>query len=250
MNVILCNDDGINCSGITQMAEVLVKNGHNVLIVAPDGNRSGASHSLTFFKNFSVKEIYNIHGCKAFAISGTPVDCVKFAKLNFPDFNADVVIAGINKGHNLGSDTLYSGTLAIACEASFFGNISFAFSAFNLEQTDFIEIAECALKIVNNLFKVSSPGDIWNINFPNCKVSDFKGIKLTKLGKQVYSDRYIDMGNGQYQLIGERLFHDQNDQDCDVVWVEKGYVSVTPILFNKTDFDKIKEVSEKCIKLL
>ncbi len=249
MNVILCNDDGINCKGLTQMAEVLVENGHNVLVVAPDGNRSGASHSLTFFKNFFVREVFDIKGCKAFAITGTPVDCIKFAKLNFPDFHADVVIAGINKGHNLGSDTLYSGTVGIACEASFFGDVAFAFSAFNLEQNDFSLHAEYALKIVNSLLAVSNSGDIWNINFPECSFDQIKGVKFTKLGKQIYSDRYIDMGNGQYQLVGERLFHDQNDQDCDVVWVEQGYVSVTPILFNKTDFNKIKEVSEKCIEL-
>ena len=249
MNVILCNDDGIYSNGLTQMAEVLVKNGHNVLIVAPDGNRSGASHSLTFFRNITVKEVFDIKGCKAFAISGTPVDCIKFAQLNFPEFKPDVVIAGINKGHNLGSDTLYSGTLGIACEASFFGDISFAFSAFNLDQNDFLTIAEYALKIINDLLKISTCGDIWNINFPDCSASDIKGVKITKLGKQIYSDRYINMGNNEYQLVGERLFHDQNDQDCDVVWVEKGYVSITPILFNKTDYDKMRELKEICIEL-
>ena len=124
MNVILCNDDGISCNGITQMAKVLVEHGHNVLIVAPDGNRSGASHSLTFFKNFTVKEVFDIPNCKAFAISGTPVDCLKFAKLNFSDFKADFVVAGINKGHNLGSDILYSVDypMVVASEVYIFHN--------------------------------------------------------------------------------------------------------------------------------
>lgn len=249
MNIILCNDDGIECNGLVQLALRLKNDGHNLLIVAPDGNQSGASHSLTFFKNIKVAK-KDVCGCDAYEISGTPVDCLKFAKLNFPDFNADLVIAGINKGHNLGSDILYSGTVGIACEAAFFGNIAFSFSAFNLEQDNFEYFVDYSVKIINDLLPLSKSGDIWNVNFPDVEYGQIKGVKFTKLGKQIYSDRYINMGNGEFQLVGERLCHDQNDDDCDVRWVEKGYVSITPILFNKTNYQKIDEVKKLCEKLL
>ncbi len=246
MNVILCNDDGIDCNGLKHFAKRLVDEGYKVLVVAPDGNRSGASHSISFFKNFKVRKVENFcDKCTAFAISGTPVDCVKFAMLNYPEFNADLIIAGINKGHNLGSDVLYSGTVAIASEGAFFGKIGFAFSAFNLEQEDFSLFAERSVNIIKKLLPKSNSGDVWNVNFPDIKTcGEIKGEMITPLGKQIYSNRYIDMGNNEYQLVGERLIHEENNEDCDVKWVEKGYVSITPILYNKTNFDKINEVKD------
>jgi 5'-nucleotidase len=136
MNILICNDDGIESKGLITFAERLSKK-HNVLVVAPSGNRSAFSHSMTIDSSIKVSEVFNIKNCKAYSISGTPVDCVKFAKLYFKDFTPDVVIAGINKGHNLGSDVLYSGTVSIACEASFFGDLAFAFSVNSLGESDF-----------------------------------------------------------------------------------------------------------------
>ena len=240
MNIILCNDDGIDSKGLTLLAKRLKGDGHNVLVVAPDGNRSGASHSLTFFKNFKVTERFDICECKAYAISGTPADCIKFAKINFPEFNADIVISGINDGHNLGTDVLYSGTVSIACEAAYFGNISFAFSALDLTNINFSILLDYVVEIVNKLLPISSVGDIWNVNFPD--INKVKGIKFAKLGKQVYTDRYLNMGNGQFQLVGERIGCEQNDEDCDVYLIEKGYITITPILFDRTNITKIKEI--------
>ena len=136
MNILISNDDGIKSRGIIELAKRL-SDKHNVLVVAPDGNRSASSHSLTITNSIKVKQNFEFKGCTAYQISGSPADCVKVAKLMFKDFNADIVVAGINKGHNIGSDILYSGTVAIACEASFFGNIAFAFSAYSLFDSNF-----------------------------------------------------------------------------------------------------------------
>lgn len=248
MNILLSNDDGIESNGLRSLAKKLAKN-NNVLVVAPDGNRSAASHSLSIFKKIKVKEDFSINGCKAYKISGTPADCVKFAKLQLSDFNVDIVVAGINNAHNIGSDIMYSGTVAIACEASFFSNISFAFSAFdkNIEFIDYY--ADISCKIIEQLMPMSKAGDFWNINFPIAKIEDIKGIKITQLGKQLYSDRYQKVSDDEYMLVGELLEHNENEQDCDVVWIQKGYITITPILFNKTNYKKIEEVKEKCIKL-
>jgi 5'-nucleotidase len=245
MNIFISNDDGIESNGLKELAERLAKK-HNVLVVAPDGNRSALSHSLSIRDTLKLKEYYGIQGCKAYSLSGTPADCVKFSKLHFADFKSSVVVAGINKGHNIGSDILYSGTVGIACEGAFFGDISFAFSVHSLGESDFNYYAKYAEKIFDSLIPLSKPGDIWNINFPPAELGEIKGIKVTPLGKQLYTDKYVLVGNNEYRLTGEIIEHDDNDKDCDIEWSKKGYVTITPILFNKTDYTRILEVKNLC----
>ena len=249
MNVLISNDDGILSNGLKSLVNKFNKD-NNVLVVAPDGNRSASSHSITIAKKIKLKDVSEQMNCKAFSISGTPADCIKFAKLVFPDFDADVVLSGINKGHNLGSDILYSGTVGIACEAAFFGNIAFAFSAFSLEESNFDLYSEYAYKIVNTLLPLSKAGDIWNINFPDDTKTGIQGIKITPLGKQLYTDCYVKDRCGDYMLVGELIDHDQNVSDCDIEWIKRGYITITPILFDKSNYKKISEVSEICEKLL
>jgi len=247
MNIILSNDDGIKSKGLTKLSERLALN-NTILVVAPDGNRSTSEHSLTINKPLKLSKVNFIKNCKAYSLSGTPVDCLKFAKLHFVDFDADVVVSGINNGHNIGSDVLYSGTVSIACEAAFFGYVAFAFSAFSVNQENFDLCVDYAEKIINYLISMSKPGDIWNVNFP-ASLSEVKGIKFTKLGKQLYSDRYVKTSDDEYQLVGELIKHQENDEDCDVEWLNKGYITITPILFNKTNYEKLEEAKIKCIKL-
>ena len=208
----MCNDDGIFSHGIEKLAKCL-SNNNEVLVIAPNENRSACSHSLSINKPIKINKIDDYYNCKAYSISGTPCDCVKIAKLMFPDFKADIVVSGINKEHNIGSDILYSGTVAIACEAAFFGNVSFAFSAFNRDEEDFAFYSNLAVKIINLLLPYSTPGDIWNVNFPNVDISNIKGIKITQLGKQIYSDRYVKVSENEYKLVGELIDHNQNDSD-------------------------------------
>lgn len=246
MNILISNDDGIKSNGLIELAKRLKKK-HKVLVVAPDGNRSASSHSLTITNSIKIKQNFDLEGCTAYNISGTPADCVKIAKLMLKDFNIDVVIAGINKGHNIGSDILYSGTVAIALEAAFFGHIAFAFSAYSLLESNFKLYSEYAEKIIDYLLPISRVGDVWNINFP--ATEDIKGIKITPLGKQYYTDEYVKVSDNDYVLQGEIMVHNQNEIDCDVEWIKKGYITITPILFNKTDYNKVKELKDVCIQL-
>ncbi len=248
MNVLISNDDGIFSEGLIALANSLCSD-NNVLVLAPDGNRSASSHSLTINKALKLKKheefLFN-----AYSLSGTPADCVKFAKLHFKEFKPDVVIAGINKGHNLGSDILYSGTVSIACEASFFGHVAFAFSTYNLTETEFTIHAKIAKKIIENLLPYSENGDIWNVNFPLfSQAEELKGVKITSLGKQLYTDRYEKLSDDEYKLVGEIKNHSENCEDCDIEWIKKGYITISPILFNKTDYNKIKLIGDLCIKL-
>ena len=247
MNILICNDDGIESVGITALAKQLSKK-NNVLVVAPESNRSACSHSLTIFKPIKIKE-GNSREYTSYSISGTPADCVKVAKLKFPEFRADVVLAGINDKHNLGSDILYSGTVAIALESSFFDNVSFAFSAFTLDEKNLDIYCDYAEKIIDKFLPLSENGTAWNVNFPEISAENIKGIKVTPLGKQIYTDRYIQTEDGQIMLVGELVNHNQNPTDCDIEWIKQGYITITPILFNKTDYKKLEKINKLCIEL-
>ena len=243
MNILITNDDGVCSNGLIELAKVLSKN-NEVLVIAPNDNRSACSHAMTVGKEITLEKVDVGAGLNVYTTSGTPADCVKISKLLFKDFKSDVVVAGINKGHNLGSDILYSGTLSAACEGSFFGNVSFAFSSFELVDGDFNLLASYSEKIINLLYPISNKGDVWNINFPSFSTSEIKGIKITKFGKQLYSDRYEKIGINTYKLVGELINHNENDSDCDVEWIKKGYVTITPVLYDKTDYKRLEKLKE------
>ncbi|MBR2498270.1 MAG: 5'/3'-nucleotidase SurE [Clostridia bacterium] len=246
MKILISNDDGINSKGLIAIADKLSKN-NEVLVVAPDGNRSAISHSLTIGRPIKINKVHISDNFTSYAISGTPADCVKMANILMPDFKADIVVAGINKGHNIGSDILYSGTVAIACEASFFNNISFAFSAYSLGESDFSLYADYVEKIISKLLPISSVGCVWNINFPDVD-KKILGVKFAPLGKHLYSDRYVKTLNGEYLLEGEIINNDENSKDCDVELIKMGYITVTPLLFNKTDYNKLSELNSDIFK--
>ena len=151
MRILVANDDGIESEGIKTLAKVLSKR-HKVTIVAPDGNRSAFSHSLTISKNLIFKEVKVSDDFDAYTVSGTPADCVKFALHYFTDEKFDMVCSGINMGNNLGSDIMYSGTVAAAVEANFLGLKSIAFSNTGRKDFDFSANAAVIEKITNVVF--------------------------------------------------------------------------------------------------
>ena len=251
MNILICNDDGINSKGIIRIAEKLAET-DKVLVVAPKNNMSACSHSLTIGKPIELcnEDFLNSENLRAYSISGTPADCVKIAHHVLSDFKPDICVSGINKGHNLGSDTLYSGTLSVAIEAAYFGCVSFAFSSFSHDESDFEGFSTLAKKMIDVLLPFSIKGDVWNINFPTGRAEDVKGFKITRLGIHKYMDYYEKTEAGQYVLKGYPLFDKDENIDCDIYWVNSGYVSITPILFNRTDYEKIGRIKSECEKLL
>lgn len=244
MKILICNDDGIESNGLKVLAEKLSEK-NEILVIAPNGNRSACSHTLTVRESIKISEYNNIKGCRSYSISGSPADCVKIARHVFSDFVPDVVLSGINKGHNLGSDILYSGTVAIAYEAAFFGFPSFAFSAFSHGESDFTLLSEYSADILYRLFPYTKKGQIWNINFPDTGVK-IKGIKFTPLGKKVYVDEYLSDGNGGYKIHGV-VDNSAEFCDCDVQWNRVGYITITPLKYDKSDYETIKRIGEKCI---
>lgn len=247
MKILICNDDGIESGGLKILAEKLAVR-HEVLVVAPDGNRSCCSHTLSLNVPIKIKERNDFKGCRAYEISGFPVDCVKVGFHYVKDFEPDVVVSGINKAHNLGTDVMYSGTVAIAVEASYFGKTSFAFSAYSHCEIDFSVFADIAVKIVEKFAFSVEPGTVFNVNFPpeDKKIS---GIRFCPLGRYVYDDKYVEEKEG-YVLKSSAAKIDSLDRDSDVFLIESGYVTITPLLTFTTDKEKIREISNLCEELL
>ncbi len=243
MNILVCNDDGIYSEGLIALAKCLSRE-NNIIVIAPSGNMSGISHSLNFNQDIEVHEVFLDKAFKSYSVSGTPADCVKFAYYELKDFKIDLVCAGINKGSNLGTDVIYSGTVSAGLEANSLGLPAVAVSSVPFEGGDFDMCGIICLKIIDKFKEFFSSSYTLNVNVPGIKMNEIKGVKVAKLGVQVYSDQYIPTGENSYRLIGEPLEHGFNDSDCDVEWVKAGYVSVTPIVFDKTDYRAIEKIGK------
>ena len=176
MRILVTNDDGIYAGGLIRLAEAALKFGE-VWVVAPDSERSAASHSVTLrhpldvypINDFPVKEV------KAFSCSGMPVDCVRVGGLNVMPGKPDIVLSGINKGYNLAADIQYSATAGAAFEAAFQGYHAIAVSeGFDKPH----EVTDRYLsEILEKLVKTPLPaGHIHNVNFPQCTLAECKGI--------------------------------------------------------------------------
>ena len=251
MNILISNDDGINSDGIKSLAEELSKK-HNIYIVAPDGERSATSHSLTLHSPIRVKET-NIKGAiKSWAISGTPGDCVKIGinALLSKDQQPDIVISGINHGPNLGYDVLYSGTVSASIEASMLGLPAVAVSLVTMEAKyeDFL----FAKKFTNSLLeKIKGykfpPKTILNVNIPNLAEEEIKGIAITELGGRIFTSDYekrIDpRGRIYYWMAGVPAYESQNSP-TDLSAIRKNKISITPLCFDMTYNAGINKLDE------
>ena len=248
MNILITNDDGIRADGIIELAKELAKT-HNIYVVAPDTQRSATGHAITIHNPIMVNKEYIDDNISAYSISGTPADCVKIGvEALFKEVNIDMVLSGINNGPNLGTDVIYSGTVAAAIEGLIEGKPSIALScdASKVTNKEYREAAKYTAKLVQkldgNLDKLN--GNILNVNFPK---GEKKGVRITKLGKRVYNNVMDDRQSvrGQrYVWMGGELASIEQDKDSDIFAVENGYISITPVHINMTETNRIEELKE------
>jgi len=207
--------------------------------VAPDRNLSGVGHSLTFTMPLKMRKVeedfYTV-------IGGTPADCIHLGYHVLLDGKKpDVVCAGINEGPNLGEDITYSGTVSGAMEGRILGIPSVAFSAFGREDIMFDEIALWCRKIVERILDRGMPEDTYlNVNVPNLRAEEIKGVKVTRQGKRDYREkvfRYIaPYGEPLYWIAAEE-FGWRAEEGTDYWAVLNGYVSVTPLQLDLTNYE-------------
>jgi len=242
LKILISNDDGIFARGLEVLEQACRKVG-DVTVVAPDREQSASSHSLTMTR--PLRPVKRADG--RYQVDGTPTDCVLLALETILDHRPDVVFSGINHGPNMGEDVLYSGTVAAAMEGLSVGipgvAMSFAGGKLELIETQLDWIA----KLTSDICRVDDfPREtLLNVNFPPVPGSEIKGIRVTKLGRRVYSDsltRMNDPWGRDMFWIGAGKSSWSGDEDSDFRAVEEGYVSVTPLHFDLTQYDQLETV--------
>lgn len=247
MNILITNDDGIHAEGLWHLVHA-VKEFANVIVIAPDRERSATSHMITIHNPLRTTKS-QIFGSQvqAWAVDGTPADCVKLGVSSILEQKPDLVLSGINAGPNLGMDVMYSGTVAGAVEATMHDIPGIAFSLSGWSNFNFSAAAIHAEKIIKSFLHAPiNNRDALNVNFPSlCEEKQLQlEICITKLGirkyKNFYEQRIDPRGLAYYWLAGD-LIEIKNDEDSDIVAVSKGYISITPL---KTDFTNNARLGE------
>ena len=254
MNILLTNDDGIDSLGIRMLAKYLSPMA-KLWACVPYEQQSGSGHGLSVRETLQVRPAMIDGVEKAWSVEGKPADCVKLAFLSLLDDPVDLVISGINEGANLGTDTLYSGTVAAAMEGALNGAPAIAFSllgrAKKTEEWNFENAAAISLTLYKKWAAGTlpiPPMSILNVNIPDLPVEKIKGYKAARLGVQRYSDIYELLvekeDSRQYQLKGTRLPSHEDNPLLDIVLAAKGYVTLTPLSADRTDLTLLREIEK------
>jgi 5'-nucleotidase len=242
LRILISNDDGYQARGLRTLAEHL-KPIADVVVVAPDRNRSGASNSLTLETPLRVERV----GHDLYYVNGTPTDCVHIAITGLLEHEPDVLISGINNGANLGDDVLYSGTVAAAMEGRFLGIPSIAVSLVLNGREHYETAALLVRKLVERNIADPLPTDaILNINVPDVPFADLKGVRATRLGFRHKSEpavKALDPHNRPIYWIGPAGPGQDTGPGTDFHAVAEGYVSVSPIKVDLTAHASIEKVA-------
>lgn len=237
-NILVSNDDGIKGPGLRPLIKELSKIG-KVYTIVPKSEMSGTSHAITLSKYKKAEKIeedfYAIEG-------GTPADCIKYGLYSFLKGKIDLVVSGINTCPNLGQDVIYSGTVAAAREGALLGIPSIAVSAAEMNAEEYEESAIATGKIAEKILKGKKhyKGICFNINIPK----NYKGFKIVPLGLKEYDENIETIadkdGHFYYKLSGRYISSGKN-KGSDIAAVEKGYIAITPLQLDQTNFGILKK---------
>jgi 5'-nucleotidase len=264
MHILVTNDDGLWAQGIQALVAAIPVE-HTVSVVAPASPQSAKGHSLTMHKPLRANKVedYVRPGIEAWAVSGTPVDCMMLGLDVLIKEHVDMVFSGINHGDNLGDDLPYSGTVSGAYEAFLSGYPSIAFSTafstagptggFNFGPA--VWFMEQLLPMIPALVDINKPlvktfscdlnGSLFlNVNAPNCPLAGIKGVRVVPQGRRRYAHRVTlstDQFGGPIYWIGGDI-PPIAQEGTDVTTVGEGYISVTPVSIDLTDYALLKEL--------
>lgn len=243
MDILLSNDDGVHALGIKVLQKELIKH-FKVTVVAPDRNCSGASNSLTLLNPLRAQTLDN----GFISVNGTPTDSVHLGVSQLVSSAPDLVVAGINKGPNLGDDTLYSGTVAAATEGRHMGIPAIAVSLLGKHEQYYQTAAVITAKIIKRIQQHPLAADqILNINVPDVPLNEIKGIKITRLGHRHKAEVMKKMKDPWqrdiywYGTLGQEL---DGGEGTDFHAVANNYVSVTPLTVDMTAHSSINNMKE------
>ncbi|OPX17710.1 5'/3'-nucleotidase SurE [candidate division WOR-3 bacterium 4484_100] len=237
--ILLTNDDGYDALGFQSLYKAL-KNEFEVFAVVPRFQQSGASHSLTLRRPIRVEKLRD----KFYTIDGTPTDCVLLAYHDLIKKDINLVVSGINHGPNMGSDVFYSGTVAAALQGATLGIKSIAVSMKAREYNDFKNAVRYIRDLIKRVLDSNISRLILNVNIPAGKI---KGEKITRMGKRIYKDKVIrdsEKNDVMYSVIDGVLSYTV-ETDTDFKAVDEGYVSITPLKLDLTDYQRMKQLQER-----
>ncbi len=239
MLVLVTNDDGIDAPGIRALAHAVRERG-DVVVVAPDGNRSASGHAITLTQRISVSARQVEPGIRGFAVGGTPVDAVKLALEQLLPGPPDLVLSGVNHGSNLGRDVFYSGTVSAAMEAAFMGTPAVAVSLAERGGAHMAAAAAFVAWWLDHAYRPLPPGVFYNVNLPPLGAAPPPALRITRLGERHYLNEFQrqppSAGREWYMLAGS-ADETREAPDTDVVAVAAGFVSVTPLSIDLTARD-------------
>lgn len=243
MRILVTNDDGYLAPGIRALAEAAAGIG-DVHVVAPDREQSATSHSLTMHHPLRVRDVRDAH-----VVDGTPTDCVVLAVGELMDEPPDMVFSGINHGANLGDDVLYSGTVAGAMEATILGIPAVAISYAGRDPQEIEAWIPRVARLLQSITERETfPEEtLLNINLPPIPPSEAQGVRVTRLGRRAYEGsltRSKDPSGREYFWIGGGESRWWGNDDSDFRAIRDGFVSVTPLHLDLTNFELLNEIRE------
>jgi 5'-nucleotidase len=238
--LLVTNDDGVHAPGLLALAAALEPVGE-VYVVAPDREQSAVGHALTLHRPLRAERL----GERRFAVNGTPSDCVNLGVLGLLPGEPKLVVSGINHGANLGDDVTYSGTVSAAMEGALLGIPSVAVSLAAPESEGFEEAGRVARLItMRTLVEGLPPKTLLNVNVPGGRP---RGIRFTRLGHRVYKEKIVEerdpRGRVYYWIGGGPPLWDQREAS-DILAVQDGYVSVTPLQMDLTHYEALRRLGE------
>ena len=240
MRILITNDDGINAPGIRHLVEWARDKGE-VTVVAPKVEQSAKSHAIEIRADIEIKPLDIFDGVRAYSMDSTPADCVRYAVLGLKE-QFDIVFSGINRGPNLGRDVVYSATVSAVFEAARLGIPAIAFS------TDFesFDNAVASLEDVYSFFKenrLMEQNSLYNVNIPSTQTKD---ILITRQGGIYFTDEFIPTGEeNMYRPVGHCVYEGTTNLEEDIDAFKCGYVSVTPMVYTRTNLELVKKLQGK-----
>ncbi|TFG95980.1 MAG: 5'/3'-nucleotidase SurE [Calditrichales bacterium] len=245
MNILITNDDGIHAPGIFALKRAL-QSFADVIVVAPDTERSAVGHAITLSDPLRVTEVEKDGNFFGFAVNGTPADCVKLGIRCLAKAPVDIVVSGINMGPNTATNIIYSGTVSAAAEAVIMGVPGLAISLASFDVPEFEYACIIVRELVEKIIAHGLPeGTLINVNVPPVKPHEIKGIVITRQGKgrfEEFFDKRVDPNNRTYYWLTGKRMNIDSDEDVDEVVVRNNKVSITPVRYDLTDIKMLDQL--------
>ncbi len=238
MRILITNDDGVKAAQLPNLIRWCMKLGQ-VTVLVPKYEQSGKSHGIELHQPFEVAPVELVEGAECYTVDSSPADCVRFGVMGLKR-QYDLVISGVNRGFNLGTDIMYSGTVGAIFEAA---NLGIPGIALSTNPGNYDHACD-QLDAIWDYFQTHQLLDIhshYNVNTP----VDPKGFHLTHQGGPFYSDTFEPIGNNMYQPSGFLIYKTQDDMTLDSDSVTAGYISVMPLSIDRTEHTIYNQLKER-----